>query len=242
MTMVRVLLIAWLGTMTVAADAVELRGIWKIRGPITLQSKGDTALPFTAMGRAQFATNRAAIAAGDRSVDLTLRCASPGAPRIMLLNYPFEILQQADHILFIFQWNHLFRQIVMGDQRDPYILPSAMGYSSGHWEGNALVITSTDFNARTFLDGRGLPHSDKLKLTERFHLREGGRILDWKSTVEDPEDYTHPWEASAQFERLARASLSEDVCVDRVAAGGRAIEIQAKRRSATMPPSRSLSQ
>jgi hypothetical protein len=237
----RLLLTAWVCTMTVGAGAADLHGIWQIRGPVTLASKDNTTPPLTAAGKVLFAKNHSAILAGDRSVDLTLRCASPGAPRIMLLPYPFEILQQPDHVLFAFQWNHLFRQIVMSDRRDPYILPSAMGFSSGHWEGGALVITTNFFSTQTFLDGQGLPHGDKLILTERLHLRDHGHVLEWQATVDDPEYYTRTWQASAKFERLARASLSEDVCVDRVAAGKPAIELRAKRQSAAHAPSRAPS-
>jgi hypothetical protein len=217
--------------MSVAA-AAELRGFWQIHGPITLQSEGHAALPFTARGKLLFERNRAAIAADDRTVDLTLRCASPGTPRIMLLPYPFEILQETDHILFVFQWNHLFRQIVMSDRRDPYILPSAMGFASGRWDSDTLVITTTDFSDQTFLDSQGLPHSDKLKLVERFSLRNRGRSLEWRATIDDPEIYSHPWNASARFDRLTLTSLDEDVCVDRVAAGRPAIDIVTRLRRA----------
>jgi hypothetical protein len=225
MNVARFLLIAWFTATLPTAGAADLHGFWQSPGPMTLQVVNHAAVPFTARGEALFEHNRAAIAAHDRSVDLTLRCASPGAPRIMLLPRPFEILQQSDHLLFVFQWNQLFRQIVMSDKRDPYVLPSAMGFSAGRWDGDTLVITTTDFSDTTFLDGAGLPHSDKLKLVERFSLQNRGRRLEWLATIDDPEVYSHPWNASARFDRVALTSLSEDVCVDRVAAGRPAIEV-----------------
>jgi hypothetical protein len=64
-----------------------------------------------------------------------------------------------------------------------------MGDARGHWEGDTLVIESTNFTNRTSLQGL---HSDKLKVTERI-TRIDPVMLDWRVTVEDPETWAAPF-------------------------------------------------
>jgi hypothetical protein len=66
------------------------------------------------------------------------------------------------------------------------------GYSSGRWEGNEFVIDSTGFDGRTWLDQYGYPHSDQMKLEERYH-RIDHDTIEMTVTVNDPKMYTKPW-------------------------------------------------
>jgi hypothetical protein len=221
--------LALLAGIAVAHAAPNIAGVWQVRGTSGALPDPAHLPPFTPAGARAYAKNREALARGDASVDLTSRCSSPGAPRIMLLPYPFEILQQPDHIAIVFEWNQVFRQIVMSGKRDPYTLPSAMGFSAGHWDGDTLVVTTTDRNGQTFLDNSGLPHGEKLKLTERFHLEDRGNVLVDRLTIEDPDTYTKPWSVALAFERKSNTQLAQDVCLDRVAAGLPAIQTPAER-------------
>jgi len=70
-----------------------------------------------------------------------------------------------------------YRQIHM-DGRPPVdeaILPSWLGYSAGHWEGDTLVVESAGFNDKTWLTREGLPHTDQLRITERYRRLDFGR-------------------------------------------------------------------
>jgi hypothetical protein len=69
-----------------------------------------------------------------------------------------------------------------------------LGDSRGHWEGNTLVIQTTNFTDRTSIseNGNGLRHSDALRLTERV-TRVDADILDYRVTVDDPGTYLRPW-------------------------------------------------
>jgi hypothetical protein len=72
-----------------------------------------------------------------------------------------------------------------------------MGDSRGHWEGNTLVIETTNFlGGRTGigLNGGGTPTSDALKLTEKF-TRVAANTINYELTVDDPKTYTKPWKA-----------------------------------------------
>ena len=62
--------------------------------------------------------------------------------------------------------------------------PSFMGYSVGRWEGDTLVVESGGFNERTWLDFGGHPHTEALRMTERFQRRSVG-VIDLQVTLED---------------------------------------------------------
>ena len=88
-----------------------------------------------------------------------------------------------------------------------------MGYSVGHWEGETLVVESAGFNDRTWLDFAGHPHSESLRMTERFHRRDFGH-LDVQVTLQDPGVYAKPWTVSAGGTLAADTELLEYVCAE----------------------------
>jgi hypothetical protein len=89
-----------------------------------------------------------------------------------------------------------------------------MGYSIGHWEGDTLVVTTAGYNDRTTLDLAGHPHTEALRVTERFHRRDVGH-LDLQVTFDDPKAYTRAWTLPAEFDLLPDGELIEYVCEDR---------------------------
>jgi hypothetical protein len=206
--------------MSTVEAQVDLHGVWQVKAHSTqLLPRALERPAFTPAGKEQYEKNRAAVAKHDVAVDRVQRCASPGMPRIMLFPYPFEFLQESGYIAIVFGWNQVFRQIVLDGSRDSYVLPSAMGFSSGRWDNDTLVVTTTDLSGTSLLDSRGLPHGEKLKLTEHLHLKKNGRTLEDRLTIDDPEFYVRPWDVELEFDRLALAQPDEDVCLDRVAAG-----------------------
>src|ERR1700690_233560 len=81
------------------------------------------------------------------------------------------------------------RQIFMDGrplEKDPN--PTWMGYSVGHWDGDTLVVESNGFNDKTWLDHSGHPHTDQLRVTERYRRRDLGH-LDLDVTISDPAAY-----------------------------------------------------
>lgn len=227
------LMCALLALFTTAHAEADLTGVWRIkRDHVSLTDAALERPVFTPTGQGRYQQNRAAVARRDAGVDLVQRCASPGMPRILLLPYPFEILQESGYLAMVFEWNQLFRQILLNGERDPYTLPSAMGFSKGAWEGDTLVVTTTDRNGTTLLDSDGLPHGAMLKLTERLRLKDGGKVLEDRVTIDDAEFYRQPWTVVLEFERQTQVVLREDICLDRVAAGRAPIETPAGRRKA----------
>ena len=94
-------------------------------------------------------------------------------------------------------------------QADPF--PSWMGYSVGHWEGDTLVVESNGFNDRTWLDHDGHPHTDALRMTERYRRRDFGH-LDLEVTFSDPKAYTRPWTVAVRAELAPDTEMIEFVC------------------------------
>jgi hypothetical protein len=89
--------------------------------------------------------------------------------------------------------------------------PTWLGYSVGHWEGDTLVVTTAGFNDRTWLDFVGHPHSEALRITERFHRRDFGH-MDFEMTVEDPKTFVRPITFRADKTFVADTELLETIC------------------------------
>ena len=126
-----------------------------------------------------------------------------------------EILQLPNLVAVLYEYHTIFRQIFTdgrGLPEDPN--PTWMGYSIGHWEGDTLVVTTAGYNDRTTLDLAGHPHTEALRVTERFHRRDVGH-LDLQVTFDDPKAYTRAWTLPAEFDLLPDGELIEYVCEDR---------------------------
>jgi hypothetical protein len=89
--------------------------------------------------------------------------------------------------------------------------PDWMGYSVGHWEGDTLVIESSGFNDRTWMDGDGLPHTEKLHVTERIHRSDFGH-MEVIRTMTDPGALLAPWTVPVKLEYYADTEPLEYVC------------------------------
>jgi hypothetical protein len=89
--------------------------------------------------------------------------------------------------------------------------PSWMGYSVGHWEGGTLVVESLGFNDRTWLDRDGHPHSEALRMTERYRRPDFGH-LEIEVTLNDPAVYARPWTVALRAELDTDTELLESVC------------------------------
>src|SRR3984893_2900721 len=99
--------------------------------------------------------------------DPEIKCYLPGVPRATYIPYPFQILQSASAITFVYEYAGAVRNIYL---KDPGPAPSDswMGQSVGHWEGETLVVNVTDLNGDTWFDRAGNFHSDKLHVVERY--------------------------------------------------------------------------
>jgi len=119
-------------------------------------------------------------------------CKPSGVPWLNAIPLPYKIIQTPQLILILYEENSVFRQIFLNGRqpvKDPE--PRWMGYSTGKWDGDTLVVETTGFNGQTWLDGMGHPHSENMRLTERFRRRAAGH-LEIEVTIDDPRSYTRP--------------------------------------------------
>jgi hypothetical protein len=79
------------------------------------------------------------------------------------------------------------------------------GESIGRYEGDTLVVDTIGLDDRTVVDGFGTPHTKQLHVIERFHLIEGGKVLEANVHVEDPGAFTMPWDAIQHFRQYEAA-------------------------------------
>ena len=83
--------------------------------------------------------------------------------------------------------------------------------SIGRFEGDTLVIDTTGFNNRTWLNDAAAQHGPKLHMVERYRLVPNTDLLELKVTIEDPEMLKAPYTYTRYYQR--GAALSEDFCV-----------------------------
>ena len=195
----------------------DFSGVWSIVGnhPVLKTTEG-TDPPLTPAAKAIYEKHRSDAARGDRSFDETFLCLPPGLPRLMLMEKPFEIIQRDKAVYFIYQLNRLPRRAYFGEKLPEGVDPLYLGFSVARWEGNALLIDSSGFRDGTLLDDSGLPHTEALKLTERYELGKDGKTLRVRFTIDDPQTFTHPWSAEAQYRSRPGLEIREDVCADKL--------------------------
>jgi hypothetical protein len=92
-------------------------------------------------------------------------------------------------------------------------LPAYVGYSLGHWEGDALIVETRGFNDKGVLDIIGHPQSEAMRVIERYHRRDFGH-LDFGMTFDDPRMYTKPFTIRVPHNLLADGDIFESVCTD----------------------------
>ena len=126
------------------------------------------------------------------TADPVRQCFLPGVPRITYMPFPFRILQTPDHVVVTYEFAHAVR--IIYTDGSPHPLPNDfwMGDSRGHWEGDTLVVDTTHFNGRTWLDAAGNFHGDGLHVVERYTPTTPYHI-DYEVTLEDPDVFTRPW-------------------------------------------------
>jgi len=202
----------------------DLSGVWNGSRAPGSGSYGGWAFsaelpPMTAWARERFERARptfgpTGVAVADTN-DPVYRCFPPGTPRIYFHPFPMEIVQLPGRVLMIFEYDHLIRQIFTDGRghRDD-LSPGWMGDSVGHWEGETLVVETTNFNDKTWLDRRGVPHSESLKLMERIHVNDDG-LLQIDLTIEDPVAFTETWTGQRFYSRVDW-NIEEFMCMDNV--------------------------
>ena len=151
--------------------------------------------------------------------DPMVSCLPPGGPRQFETGGGLQLLEQPDRKrIFVLSGggNRNWRLIYLDGRANPQsedVSPTYFGYSSGKWDGDALVIDTIGFNERFWFSNGGLPHTENLRLTERIS-RPDFNALKYEVTVNDPGAYTRPWTASWNLEWQAGQDIEEYFCQD----------------------------
>lgn len=139
-------------------------------------------------------------------------CLPMGIPFAYLVSEPDKIVQTPGLIVMMFESVDGHRQIYTDGRplpKDPE--PAWLGYSVGKWDADTLVVESAGFNDKTWLDAFGHPHSDALRITERYHRRDFGH-MDVQATFDDPRMYTKPFSIKFTQKLLADSDILEFYC------------------------------
>jgi len=141
-----------------------------------------------------------------------VRCWPSGIPEKDNIPDGLKLLQLPDEIVLLHESRTIYRQIFTDGRPLPINpQPAWMGYSVGRWEGDTLVVETIGQNGRTWLDMRGLPGTEALRVIERFTRRSIGH-MDLDVTIDDPKAYTRPWSVKLGWNLLPDAELIESIC------------------------------
>jgi hypothetical protein len=196
-----------------AADGKpDLSGMWqsniKFNTNLAADLKPDT-VPMAPWGQALYAER----VANNSKDDPEAFCLPAGVPRATAAGgLPSRIVQTSSLIVILQESKTMFREIHLDGrtlQKDPQ--PTWMGYSIGAWEGDALVVRTTGFNEQTWLDDVGHPHSESLRVTERYRRPDFGHLF-IDITIEDPKAYSRPWAVTEDLRLDPEGDLIEYVC------------------------------
>src|SRR5262249_8621954 len=141
------------------------------------------------------------------------RCL-PSGPMISSFPAPWKVIQAPGLVTILYENSTTYRQIftdgrVLSKDADP----TFMGYSVGHWEGDTFVVETRGYNDKTWLDFSGHPHTDALRMTERYRRTDFGH-LEVQFTFDDPKAYTKPWTVTIVPQLYLDGDLLESVCLD----------------------------
>jgi hypothetical protein len=167
-------------------------------------------VPYQAWARAQSQENTV------KYIDQNASCFLSGALRHMYVSPAHQIIQTPDYIAIPTEEAHGTRLITMAKR--PHLGKDILlwqGDARGRWEGNTLVVESTNHNGRVFLDRQGTFYTDAAILTERFMMVDANTIA-YTATVDDPLVYTRPFTIALAFTRHTTVGFEiwEDACFE----------------------------
>ena len=207
----------------------DLSGLWQVQGqpraPGALFGLGESensryfisvladfppnALPLTPAGLERWKHNTQ-----PTTPSPIVNCLPDGMPHGNVLPQPFKVLHSTGVIVLLYEVGTTFRQIFMDGRKLPVDpSPTWQGYSVGRWEGDTLVVDTIGFNDRSWLDVRGTPHSEEMRVEERIRRRDYGH-LDLTVTITDAKTFTRPITFSVVLDLMPDTELLEHYCAE----------------------------
>lgn len=170
----------------------DLNGVWQRPYVPDIERGNGGPLPYTEWGKQQWENYH------PEDGDYTGACLPFGHVRAINSPDPIQIMQTPTHLSYLYEQNSWFKVLPIDGRPTKKKVPTWFGDSIGHWDGDTLVIETSNFNGLTKLDTAGHPHSDQMKLTERLTRTDAGHLA-YQLTIDDPKTYTKPIVSNRTF-------------------------------------------
>jgi Family of unknown function (DUF6152) len=205
------------------SPSTDFSGNWRYRFPgtpeeirkrILLGATGPSADgPYTAKAQAQ-------VKAYSENDNPTYRCLPISLPALLMTVYEYKWVRYPDRIVILKeQYLNDDRTIWLNNAPRPAnYKPNHLGYSTGHFEAGTLVVQTSGFSPQPWGNASGIDSSTRKRIVERYRLIDGGMGLELDYTVEDPEYYTLPVEASGTFSKSSDNEFAKQPACDLKAA------------------------
>jgi hypothetical protein len=145
----------------------------------------------------------------------TSRCYPGSVPgQLLWTTEPFYFVQNPKMLHMVWQRDSLSRRVAMTDKHSEYIKPSWFGESIGRYVNGELVVDTIGLSTKmSFIDMFRTPHSEKLRVTERFKLTADGKFLEVLVKVEDEDTLNEPMHMMARWRRQ-EGEWKEFICAE----------------------------
>ena len=142
-------------------------------------------------------------------------CWPSGVPFFMGYGGPDPIvfLQTPKDVWMIWREDNQARRVRMNVGHSPDVKPSWYGDSVGHYEGDTFVVDTVGLNTKTVVDIYRTPHTEKLHVTERWRMIDGGQMMEVVFTVEDEGAFHQPWKGMRRYRRVEQEGY-EKICAE----------------------------
>lgn len=199
-----------------ASGQIDLSGIWRLRAGFgTLQEDiaGNIEPPMQPWAATLYGERRASQGLQHPRV----RCLPRGIPNAMLWRPgPFKFIHTPGNTLILYEEFVTYRQVFTDGRPLPSdAQPAWWGYSVGRWASDSFVVETSGFKDNGWLDFRGHPATDAMRVTETFR-RPTLIGLELEVTFNDPKAYTKPWSVKAAFDLMPDDEFIEHVCENEV--------------------------
>jgi hypothetical protein len=184
----------------------DLSGVWDGRGANINKDLPGKELPYTPDGAAAYQFNLT------QAVDPQSLCIIIGQPRADVDGRPFEIVQNANRVAFLYERDASRRVIRLGSQHPNDPEPSFFGDAVGTWDGDTLVVDVVGLKGeRVWADNVGHPHSDATHLIERWSRPDADDLV-LELTIDDPKYYTKPLKVTRKLKLQSYLEVDEEAC------------------------------
>jgi len=191
------------------ASAADLNGYWTLDPKRSEIGIAQSALSATAQGRVR--------EFNPTKHDPTSVCMPYGMPRVMtaLGAFPMEIVQTQAQVTMIFDAHDEVRRVMMNTKKvaGEDLAPLWLGYASGKWEGETLVVETIGITDQSLVSDAGVPHSDKLRVIERIRRLDSNTLVN-EMTLEDSHAFAKPVTRNLYYVRTPEMQQREFHCAE----------------------------